>query len=224
MIEKYQINELKKEEAWRLFRIIGDFVDGFDIMPQYIPAITIFGSARVKEGDKYYEAARELAYKFAKEGFSVVTGGGPGIMEAGNRGAHEAGGNSIGLNIALPLEQVPNKYAKVQLNFHYFFARKVMLVKYATGYILFPGGYGTLDELTEVLVLIQTKKLKPFPVILYGSEYWSGLENWIKENILKEHYISPEDFHIFKVMDDIDEIVNEIKSFYIQHHEDIYEV
>lgn len=224
MIEKYQINELKKEEAWRLFRIIGDFVDGFDIMPQYIPAITIFGSARVKEGDKYYKAARQLAYKFAKEGFSVVTGGGPGIMEAGNRGAKEAGGNSIGLNIALPLEQIPNKYAKIQLNFHYFFARKVMLVKYATGYILFPGGFGTLDELTEVLVLIQTKKLKPFPVILYGSEYWNGLFQWMKENLLNNHYISHEDFHIFKIMDDLDEIVNEIKSFYIQHHEDIYEI
>jgi len=224
MTEKYQINELKKEEAWRLFRIIGDFVDGFDVMPKYIPAITIFGSARVKEGDKYYEAARQLAYKFAKEGFSVVTGGGPGIMEAGNRGAYEAGGNSIGLNIALPLEQVPNQYTNVQLNFHYFFARKVMLVKYATGYILFPGGYGTLDELTEVLVLIQTKKLRPFPVILYGSEYWNGLVNWMKEQLVQNHYINHEDFRIFKVMDDIDEIVNEIKSFYIQHHEDIYEI
>ena len=224
MIEKYQINELKKEEAWRLFRIIGDFVDGFDVMPKYIPAITIFGSARVKEGDKYYEAARQLAYKFAKEGFSVVTGGGPGIMEAGNRGAYEAGGNSIGLNIAIPIEQIPNKYAKVQLNFHYFFARKVMLVKYATAYILFPGGYGTLDELTEVLVLIQTKKLKRFPVILYGSEYWNGFVEWIRNSVLKNHYISPEDFELFKVMDDLDEIVNEVKSFYIQHAEDIYEI
>ncbi len=224
MIEKYQINELKKEEAWRLFRIIGDFVDGFDVMPKYIPAITIFGSARVKEGDKYYEAARQLAYKFAKEGFSVVTGGGPGIMEAGNRGAYEADGNSIGLNIAIPIEQIPNKYAKVQLNFHYFFARKVMLVKYATAYILFPGGYGTLDELTEVLVLIQTKKLKRFPVILYGSEYWNGFVEWIRNSVLKNHYISPEDFELFKVMDDLDEIVNEVKSFYIQHAEDIYEI
>ncbi len=224
MIEKYQINELKKEEAWRLFRIIGDFVDGFDVMPKYIPAITIFGSARVKEGDKYYEAARQLAYKFAKEGFSVVTGGGPGIMEAGNRGAYEADGNSIGLNIAIPIEQIPNKYAKVQLNFHYFFARKVMLVKYATAYILFPGGYGTLDELTEVLVLIQTKKLKRFPVILYGSEYWNGFVEWIRNSVLKNHYISPEDFELFKVMDNLDEIVNEVKSFYIQHAEDIYEI
>jgi hypothetical protein len=224
MNEKYQINELKKEEAWRLFRIIGDFVDGFDVMPQYIPAVTIFGSARVKEGDKYYEAARQLAYKLAKEGFSIVTGGGPGIMEAGNRGAYEAGGNSIGLNIALPLEQIPNKYAKVQLNFHYFFARKVMLVKYAISYILFPGGYGTLDELTEVLVLIQTKKLKRFPIILYGSEYWNGLVDWIKNTLLTNGYISEEDFKLFKVIDDLDEIVKEVKSFYVQHAEDIYEV
>ncbi|RMA97273.1 LOG family protein [Hydrogenothermus marinus] len=223
MFEKYQINELKKEEAWRLFRILGDFIDGFDVMPQYIPAITIFGSARVKEGDKYYEAARQLAYKFAKEGFSVVTGGGPGIMEAGNRGAFEAGGNSIGLNIALPHEQIPNKYAKVQLNFNYFFARKVMLVKYSIGYILFPGGYGTLDELTEVLVLMQTKKLKTYPVILFGTEYWNGLVDWIKEQVLKNNYIDKEDFNLFKVSDDLDEIVNDIKAFYSQHHEEIYE-
>ncbi len=221
-MEKYQINELKKEEAWRLFRIIGDFVDGFDVMPQYIPAVTIFGSARVKEGNKYYEAARQLAYKLAKEGFSIVTGGGPGIMEAGNRGAREAGGNSIGLNIDLPTEQVPNKYANVLLNFKYFFSRKVMLVKYATAYILFPGGYGTLDELTEVLVLIQTKKLKPFPVILYGSEYWNGLVEWMRENLLENNFINPEDFEIFEIIDDLDVIVNKVRSFYSQHEEDIF--
>ena len=221
MLEKYQINELKKEEAWRLFRIIGDFVDGFDVMPQYVPAITIFGSARVKEGDRFYEAARKLAYELAKKGFSIVTGGGPGIMEAANRGAYEAGGNSIGLNIAIPLEQVPNKYAKVQLNFHYFFARKVMLVKYATAYVLFPGGYGTLDELTETLVLIQTKKLKPFPVILYGSEYWNGLYNWIKEQVLGRGYIDEEDINLFQISDDLEEIITIITDFYAQHEEDI---
>ncbi len=221
MLEKYQINELRKEEAWRLFRIIGDFVDGFDVMPQYVPAVTIFGSARVKEGDRFYEAARELAYKLAKRGFSIVTGGGPGIMEAGNRGAYEAGGNSIGLNIDIPLEQVANKYAKVQLNFHYFFARKVMLVKYATAYVLFPGGYGTLDELTETLVLIQTKKLKPFPVILYGSEYWNGLYQWLKEQVLGRGYIDEEDINLLQISDDIDEIITIITDFYAQHEEDI---
>ncbi|RUM47079.1 MAG: TIGR00730 family Rossman fold protein [Hydrogenothermus sp.] len=220
MYEKYQVNELKKEDAWRLFRIIGDFVDGFDVMPKYLPAITIFGSARVKEGDKYYEAARKLAYMLAKEGFTVVTGGGPGIMEAGNRGAFEAGGNSIGLNIALPREQIPNKYAKVQLNFHYFFSRKVMLIKYASAYILFPGGYGTLDELTEVLVLIQTKKLKPFPIFLYGSEFWNGLVDWINQQVLQNNYIDREDLKLFKVMDDLDEIVNEIKVFYSKSFEE----
>ncbi|NPA52442.1 MAG: TIGR00730 family Rossman fold protein [Aquificae bacterium] len=221
MLEKYQINELRKEEAWRLFRIIGDFVDGFDVMPQYVPAVTIFGSARVKEGDKYYEDARKLAYKLAKKGFSIVTGGGPGIMEAGNRGAYEAGGNSIGLNIDIPLEQIANKYAKVQLNFRYFFTRKVMLVKYATAYVLFPGGYGTLDELTETLVLIQTKKLRPFPVILYGSEYWNGLYKWLKEQVLARGYIDKEDINLFQICDDIDEIITIITDFYAQNEEDI---
>ncbi|MDQ7055182.1 MAG: TIGR00730 family Rossman fold protein [Persephonella sp.] len=221
-MEKYFINELKKEDAWRLFRIIGDFVDGFEIMPEFIPAVTFYGSARVKEGNKYYEAARELAKKLVEKGFSIITGGGPGIMEAGNRGAKEAGGKSVGLNITLPMEQFPNKYATVTLNFRYFFARKVMFNKYATAYVLFPGGYGTLDELTETLVLIQTKKLKPFPVILYGSEYWTGLVSWIKETVLTGEYISPEDFSLFQVVDDLDEIVEIIVNFYSQHYE--YEI
>ncbi|GAB6072059.1 TIGR00730 family Rossman fold protein [Venenivibrio stagnispumantis] len=216
MANNYQINELKKEEAWRLFRIIGDFIDGFDIMPDYQPSVTIFGSARVDENDQYYQAAREVAFKLAKKGFSIVTGGGPGIMEAGNRGAYEAGGNSIGLNIALPTEQIPNKYANVILNFHYFFARKMMLVKYASAFILFPGGYGTLDELTETLVLIQTKKLKPFPVILYGKEYWEGLYNWLKDKVVKDGYIDEKDLNLFRIMDDIDEIVEYIEESYIK--------
>ncbi len=221
-MEKYFINELKKEDAWRLFKIIGDFVDGFEVLPEFIPAVTFYGSARVKEGDKYYEAARKLAKKLVEKGFSIITGGGPGIMEAGNRGAKEAGGKSVGLNITLPMEQVPNKYATVTVNFRYFFARKVMFNKYATAYVLFPGGYGTLDELTETLVLIQTKKLKPFPVILYGSEYWNGLVSWIKETVLTGEYISLEDFSLFQVVDDLDEIVEIIVNFYSQHHE--YEI
>ncbi|WP_457638860.1 LOG family protein [Persephonella sp.] len=221
-MEKYFINELKKEDAWRLFKIIGDFVDGFEVLPEFIPAVTFYGSARVKEGNKYYEAARELAKKLVAKGFSIITGGGPGIMEAGNRGAKEAGGRSVGLNITLPMEQVPNPYATVTLNFRYFFARKVMFNKYATAYVLFPGGYGTLDELTETLVLIQTKKLKPFPVIMYGSEYWNGLVNWIKDTVLAGHYISPEDFSLFQVVDDLDEIVDIIVNFYSQHYE--YEI
>ncbi|WP_457640779.1 LOG family protein [Persephonella sp.] len=221
-MEKYMINELRKEEAWRLFRIIGDFVDGFEVMPEFIPAVTFYGSARVKEGDKYYEAARELSKKLAQKGFSIITGGGPGIMEAGNRGAKEGGGRSVGLNINLPMEQEPNPYATVTLNFRYFFARKVMFNKYATAYVLFPGGYGTLDEFTETLVLIQTKKLKPFPIILYGSEYWNGLVKWIEEVVLKNEFISDEDFKLFQISDDLDEIVDIIVRFYAQHYE--YEI
>ncbi|WP_457644617.1 LOG family protein [Persephonella sp.] len=221
-MEKYLINELRKEEAWRLFKIIGDFVDGFEVMPQFIPAVTFYGSARVKEGDKYYEAARELAKKLVSRGFSIITGGGPGIMEAGNRGAKEGGGKSVGLNINLPLEQEPNPYATVTINFRYFFARKVMFNKYATAYVLFPGGYGTLDELTETLVLIQTKKVKPFPVILYGSEYWNGLVEWIKNVVLENGYIDSEDFNLFQISDDLDQIVDIIVSFYAQQYE--YEI
>ncbi|WP_457626174.1 LOG family protein [Persephonella sp.] len=221
-MEKYLINELKKEDSWRLFKIIGDFVDGFEVLPEFMPAVTFYGSARVKEGNKYYEAARELAKKLVAKGFSIITGGGPGIMEAGNRGAKEAGGRSVGLNITLPMEQVPNPYATVTLNFRYFFARKVMFNKYATAYVLFPGGYGTLDEMTETLVLIQTKKLKPFPVILYGSEYWNGLMQWIKDVLLPNGFISPEDFSLFQIVDDLDEIVEIIVNFYTQHYE--YEI
>ena len=216
-MNSYIINEMKKEESWRLFKIIGDFIDGFEVMPTYLPSVTIFGSARVEEGNKYYEAARELAFKLSKKGFSIVTGGGPGIMEAANRGAFEAGGNSIGLNIKLPREQKPNKYLTETLNFNYFFARKVMLVKYATAFVLFPGGFGTLDEITETLTLIQTKKLKPFPVILYGNEYWNGFVQWLNDVVVKDGYIDKEDTELFKQMDDIDEIVDYIDQWYIKN-------
>ncbi|WP_297889000.1 TIGR00730 family Rossman fold protein [Sulfurihydrogenibium sp.] len=222
-MNSYIINELKKEESWRLFRIIGDFIDGFEIMPDYIPSVTVFGSARVKEGDKYYDAARELGYKLAKKGFTIVTGGGPGIMEAANRGAFEAGGNSIGLNIKLPKEQKPNPYLNITLNFNYFFARKVMLVKYATAFVLFPGGYGTLDEMFETLTLIQTKKLKPFPLILFGEEHWKGLINWLKESVINKNYIDEEDLNIFKVLDNIDDVVDYIDSWYIKHSKEVME-
>jgi uncharacterized protein (TIGR00730 family) len=224
MMNSYIVNELKKEEAWRLFKIIGDFIDGFEVMPEFSPSVTVFGSARVKEGNKYYEAARELGYKLAKKGFTIVTGGGPGIMEAANRGAFEAGGNSIGLNIKLPKEQKPNPYTNVTLNFNYFFARKVMLVKYATAFVLFPGGYGTLDELFETLTLIQTKKLKPFPLILYNKEHWDGLLNWLKTNVVSNEYIDEEDLNIFKIINSIDEIVETIESFYIKHSKDLTEL
>jgi uncharacterized protein (TIGR00730 family) len=216
-MNSYIINEMKKEESWRLFKIIGDFIDGFEVMPNFQPSVTIFGSARVKEGNKYYEATRELAFKLSKKGFSIVTGGGPGIMEAANRGAFEAGGNSVGLNIKLPKEQKPNKYLTEMLNFNYFFARKVMLVKYATAFVLFPGGFGTLDELTETLTLIQTKKLKPFPVILYGNEYWNGFVQWLNDVVVKDGYINKEDIELFKQMDNIDEIVDYIDQWYIKN-------
>jgi conserved hypothetical protein, DprA/Smf-related, family 2 len=216
-MNSYIINEMKKEESWRLFKIIGDFIDGFEVMPNFLPSVTIFGSARVEEGNKYYEAARELAFKLSKKGFSIVTGGGPGIMEAANRGAFEAGGNSIGLNIKLPKEQKPNKYLTEILNFNYFFSRKVMLVKYATAFVLFPGGFGTLDELTETLTLIQTKKLKPFPVILYGNEYWNGFVQWLNDVVVKDGYIDKEDTELFKQIDNIDEIVDYIDQWYIKN-------
>jgi conserved hypothetical protein, DprA/Smf-related, family 2 len=216
-MNSYIINEMKKEESWRLFKIIGDFIDGFEVMPNFLPSVTIFGSARVEEGNKYYEAARELAFKLSKKGFSIVTGGGPGIMEAANRGAFEAGGNSIGLNIKLPREQKPNKYLTEILNFNYFFSRKVMLVKYATAFVLFPGGFGTLDELTETLTLIQTKKLKPFPVILYGNEYWNGFVQWLNDVVVKDGYIDKEDTELFKQIDNIDEIVDYIDQWYIKN-------
>ena len=216
-MNSYIINEMKKEESWRLFKIIGDFIDGFEVMPNFLPSVTIFGSARIEEGNKYYEAAKELAFKLSKKGFSIVTGGGPGIMEAANKGAFEAGGNSIGLNIKLPKEQKPNKYLTEILNFNYFFARKVMLVKYATAFVLFPGGFGTLDEITETLTLIQTKKLKPFPVILYGNEYWNGFVQWLNDVVVKDGYIDKEDTELFKQIDNIDEIVDYIDQWYIKN-------
>jgi len=216
-MNSYIINEMKKEESWRLFKIIGDFIDGFEVMPNFLSSVTIFGSARIKEGNKYYETARELAFKLSKKGFSIVTGGGPGIMEAANRGAFEAGGNSIGLNIKLPKEQKPNKFLTEILNFNYFFARKVMLVKYATAFVLFPGGFGTLDEITETLTLMQTKKLKPFPVILYGNEYWNGFVQWLNDVVVKDGYIDKEDTELFKQIDDINEIVDYIDQWYIKN-------
>ncbi len=216
---RYELNALNKTEPWRLFRIMGEFVDGFDILPTLTPAVTIYGSARVEENSDVYQKTKEIAYKLAVRGFSVISGGGPGVMEAANRGCREAkeqhnlNVSSVGLNIKLPKEQTVNKFADVTLEFRYFFVRKVMLVRYASAYIMMPGGFGTLDELFETVELIQTNKTKPFPVILYGSNYWSGLIDWIKSNTLHNSYISEEDFKIIKVLDDVDEIVRYIISF-----------
>ena len=168
----YEINQLAKEESWRLFRILGELTEGFDHLTGIEPSVSIYGSARIKPGDAIYEKTREIAFRLGQHGFNIVTGGGPGVMEAGNRGAREAGVKSIGLNILLPEEQQPNPYTTLTLTFHHFFVRKVMLVKYATAFVIMPGGLGTLDELTEVLTLIQTGKLKPFPVIVFDCEFW----------------------------------------------------
>lgn len=210
--EQYIIDQINPQESWRIFRIMAEFVDGIETLSSLEPAVTIFGSARSKPGDKYYTMAEELGGMLAKEGLAVITGGGPGIMEAANKGAKEAGGQSVGLNIVLPFEQKLNPYTNVHINFRYFFVRKVMFVKYALSYVIFPGGFGTLDELFEALTLIQTDKLKPFPVILIGSQYWSGFLNWINDTMLKEELISPEDRWIYTIVDTPRDAVEIIKN------------
>lgn len=212
MTEKqYLINEITIRDSWRLFRIISEFVEGFETLSDVHPAVSIFGSTRVNPEHPLYERARELARLLAENGFSVITGGGPGIMEAANRGAVEGGGKSIGLNIDLPLEQAPNPYANIRLNFRYFFVRKVMFVKYAVAYIIFPGGFGTLDELTEAMTLIQTEKIKPFPVILVERSYWQGWLDWLRDSLLAAQHISPEDLEIIQVIDEPKEIIKYIR-------------
>ena len=178
--DKYIINELRKEEAWRLFRIMSEFIEGFDSLAGLTPAVTVYGSARVTHEDPLFKQAEDLGRRLAKAGYAVVTGGGPGIMEAANKGAFEAGGVSVGLTIALPNEQPSNQYHTIGINFRHFFVRKVMLVKYATAFVLMPGGFGTLDELFETITLIHTHKTRPFPVFLMGGDYWQGLLDWLR--------------------------------------------
>jgi len=191
------------QDLWRLFRIMAEFTEGFQELGAIGPAVSIFGSSRARPSDKYYVMAEETAYQLGRSGFAVITGGGGGIMEAANKGAFRAGVTSVGLNIELPNEQIPNKFQTVSLHFRYFFCRKVMFLKYANGFVVFPGGYGTLDEFTEALVLIQTLKQASFPVILMGSEFWQGLVDWIKGKLLEEHhFISPPDMHVFTLADD----------------------
>ncbi len=192
-------------DPWRSLRILSEFVEGFDALAGVGKAITIFGSARIKEDDPYYEKARHLAHLLAEEGFAVITGGGPGIMEAANRGCHEAGGLSIGCNIELPQEQTVNQYVDLAVEFRYFFARKTMFVKYADGFAIFPGGFGTLDELFESLTLIQTGKIRHFPVVLIGKDYWAGLLGWLREEALTRAAIEPEDLDLLRVTDDLEE-------------------
>ncbi len=210
-------NDLKTNDSWATFKILSEFVMGFERMSRIGPCVSIFGSARLKPDNKYYQLATEVAEKIVENGYGVITGGGPGIMEAGNRGAHLAGGTSVGLNIALPFEQHDNPYidSDKSLDFDYFFARKVMFVKYSQGFVVMPGGFGTLDELFEAITLIQTKKIAKFPIILMGSEFWEGLMDWIKSTLDKKFFtISPEDIDLLHVVDSSEEAVEIINEFY----------
>ena len=210
---KYNLDSSMASDSWRMFRIMAEFVDGFDAMSAVdIPAITIYGSARTPRDDPYYKMTEELASRLAERDYAVITGGGPGIMEAANKGAFEAGGVSIGLNITLPHEQDPNPYTNFPLNFKYFFVRKVMLMKYSSGFVCMPGGFGSLDELFESLTLIQTERVRPFPIVLVGSDYWDGLVQWIEEKLLASKNISKDDTSLFKVLDDIDDILQYVTT------------
>ena len=213
--KQYLLDAITVHDSWRLFKILAELVDGFETLAEISPAVTIFGSARVKPGDEIYERTVTIARKLAENGFNVITGGGPGIMEAGNKGAREGGARSVGLNIMLPMEQEPNPYANVKLDFQYFFVRKVMFVKYGQAYIGMPGGLGTLDEIFEALTLIQTHRIKPFPVILVGKDYWSGLADWIRNTLLARNYVSPQDLDLVTLLDDPDEVVNTIRRYVI---------
>ena len=217
MAINYEINDMAKEESWRLFRIMGEMVEGFDSLADIEPAVTIYGSARLKPDTKFYAQVEKTAYLLGKAGFSIMTGGGPGVMEAANKGAREAGVKSIGLNIQLPKDQVCNIYSNRTITFHHFFVRKVMLVKYATAFVIMPGGLGTLDEVTEVLTLIQTHKIKPFPVILFGSDFWRGFLDWLKGTVLAADFITEEDFDLLRVFDSPEEVTTAIQTWYTQH-------
>lgn len=200
-------------DSWRMFRIMAEFVDGFEGMSAIdVPAVTIYGSARTHQDHKYYLLAEKIAAGLVKEGFAVLTGGGPGIMEAANKGAFSAGGLSVGLNINLPHEQNLNPFVNFSLDFKYFFVRKVMLMKYSTGFICMPGGFGSMDELFESLTLIQTEKIEPFPIVLVGSEFWGGLVEWIEDKMIESGTISPDDTSLFKVIDDPAEVIAYIKN------------
>ncbi len=212
--DRQYVIESLAHDSWRMFRILGEFAQGFEEMARIGKAVTIFGSARLAPEHVYYGRAETLAGDLAKAGYAVLTGGGPGVMEAANKGAIEAGGKSVGLNIDLPHEQAPNSFQTHELRFKYFFIRKVMLVKYSTAFVVFPGGYGTVDELFEALTLIQTKKITPFPVFLVGVEYWRGLVQWLQGTLVRSGTVSAEDLHLFKVVDDVAEIPAEIDAYY----------
>ena len=211
-------SEIKSNDSWALFKIMSEFVEGYETLSAIGPCISIFGSARTQEGDSNYQLTIDIAEAIAESGYGVISGGGPGIMEAANRGAQKAGGTSVGLNIELPFEQQSNPYIDQDklVNFQYFFVRKVMFVKYAQGFIVMPGGVGTLDELFEAYTLIQTDKVSKFPIILVGRDYWGGLIDWIKETVLKEKNISPEDLELIELVDTKDEVMDCLNRFYIK--------
>lgn len=215
--ENKEWNEIKTNDSWAIFKIMAEFVEGYEKMSKIGPCVSVFGSARTKEDNKYYQLAEEVSYLLTQNNYGVITGGGPGIMEAGNRGARRGAGISVGLNIELPFEQSSNEYidADKSIDFDYFFVRKVMFVKYAQGFIALPGGFGTLDELFEALTLIQTKKIGIFPIILMGSEYWKGMIQWIKQTMLgEENNISSEDMNFIQIVDTPQEAVDIINKFY----------
>jgi hypothetical protein len=207
-------SEFLSDDTWRVFRIMSEFVEGFEVLSKIGKAVSIFGSSRTKAGTKYYTLAEEVAYLLAKEGFAIMTGSGPGIMEASNKGAQRAGGHSIGLNIQIPMEQKPNKYVETLLDFHYFFVRKVMFVKYAKAFVIMPGGYGTLDEFSEAINLIQTERIDKFPVVLFNRQYWKGMLDWLESTVIKNGCITREELNIFTVVDSPQEVVSVIKKFY----------
>ncbi|MGB5554402.1 MAG: TIGR00730 family Rossman fold protein [Flavobacteriaceae bacterium] len=209
-------NEIKTNDSWAIFKIMGEFVNGYERLSAIGPCVSIFGSARTKETEKYYHLAVKIAQTISEAGYGVITGGGPGIMEAGNKGAHMAGGTSVGLNIDLPFEQHDNPYIDndKSLDFDYFFVRKVMFVKYSQGFVVMPGGFGTLDELFEAITLIQTNKIEKFPIILVGTEFWKGLFDWVKNNMLQAGNISPEDLDLIQLVDTEHEVLEIIDSFY----------
>ena len=211
---KLKAVDFTQEDPWRIFRIMSEFVDGFESLSDIGPAVTIFGSARSKPVDRYYKLAEKIAFKLAKAKYAVITGAGLGIMEAANKGAKKAGGKSIGLNIDIPVVQNPNSYITDLIDFRYFFCRKVMFVKYASAFVVLPGGFGTMDEFFESITLIQTQRIEPFPVILIGKEYWKGLVSWMKDTMLKERLVSKQDLALYKVTDNPDDVLRIIKKFY----------
>jgi uncharacterized protein (TIGR00730 family) len=214
MAYEYEINDLAKEESWRMFRIIGELVEGFDNLSDVGPAVSIYGSARIRPGDQLYRQTEEIAGRLGKLGFSIFTGGGPGVMEAANKGALQAGAISVGLNIDLPEGQVANAYTTRSMTFRHFFVRKVMLVKYAVAFIIMPGGLGTLDELTEILTLMQTHKIKPFPIVLFNGSYWEGLLKWLRGSVLAKGCVSQEDFSLLRICDEPDEVIEAVEMWH----------